>query len=275
MNWISRAPAVRLTTDGRLKADPVFVRGGEEVVFTVLESPTQWSLMRLKVADGTVERLHPEATTSEFEPAFTPDGSLYCFVQNRANLNLKLVIRDTKQNKDSIYDPGGGFAGMRSPTIAPDGSRIVFSLADATGQQLFAVDAQGRNRVNLTKTSLNNWPSFSPDGKHIVFGSSRDGHFEIYVMDADGGNVRRLSKMNALCMRPAWSPNGKGIAFTSNRDHTYAIHLVGTDDADECRFIHSTERQDYPSWHPDGKHLVWVGERDGRSDLYLIEIEVE
>src|SRR5712692_9158105 len=89
--------AVRLTKDGRLKADPVFVHGGEEVVFTVLESPTQWSLMRLKVADGTVERLHPNATTSEFEPAFTPDGSLYCFVQNRANLNLKLVIRDTKQ----------------------------------------------------------------------------------------------------------------------------------------------------------------------------------
>ena len=60
--------SVQLTKDGQLKADPVFVRSGEEIVFTVLESPTQMSLMRLKVADGSVERLHSQATTSEFEP---------------------------------------------------------------------------------------------------------------------------------------------------------------------------------------------------------------
>jgi TolB protein len=251
----------------------VFVRGGEEVVFTVLESPTQWSLMQLKIADGTVERLHPQATTSEFEPAFTPDGSLYCFVQNRANLNLKLVIRDTKQNKDSIYDPGGGFAGMRSPTIAPDGSRIVFSLADATGQQVFVVDAQGRNRVNLTKASLNNWPAFSPDGKQIAFGSSRDGHFEIYVMDSDGGNVRRLTKSNALNMRPAWSPDGKRIAFTSNRDGKYEIYVMDADGGTVRQITRNAERDDYASWHPDGKRLVIVCERAGRSDLFSVEVE--
>jgi TolB protein len=265
--------SVQLTKDGRPKADPVFVNGGAEVIFTTLESPTQWALTRLKIADGSVERLHPQATTSEFEPAFTPDGSLYCFVQNRANLNLKLVIRDTKQNKDSIYDPGGGFAGMRSPTIAPDGSRIAFSLADATGQQIFAVDAQGRNRVNLTKTSLNNWPAFSPDGKHIAFGSSRNGHFEIYVMDSDGSNVRRLTKGTTLSMRAAWSPDGKRIAFTSNRDGNYEIYVMDADGGNACRITHNAERDDYASWHPDGKRLVMVCERAGRSDLFLVEVE--
>jgi Tol biopolymer transport system component len=265
--------AVQLTKDGRLKADPVFVRGGDELVFTVLETPTQWSLMRLKVAEGSVERLHPQATTSEFEPAFTPDGSLYCFVQNRANLNLKLVIRDTKQNKDSIYDPGGGFAGMRSPTIAPDASRIVFSLADATGQQIFAVDAQARNRVNLTKTSLNNWPAYSPDGKQIAFGSSRDGHFEIYLMDARGEGVRRLTTSNAFNIRPAWSPDGKRIAFTSNRDANYEIYVMDADGRNHRRITRNDERDDYASWHPDGKRLVMVCERAGRSDLFLVEVD--
>src|SRR4051794_30950847 len=96
---------VRLTTDGRTKADPVFVRGGAEVVFSVLESPTQLRLMRLKLADGTVAPLHPAATTAEFEAAFTPDGRFYAYVQSRGNLNLKLVIRDTKLNREAVFDP--------------------------------------------------------------------------------------------------------------------------------------------------------------------------
>jgi Tol biopolymer transport system component len=230
------------------------------------------SLMRLKLADGSVERLHSQATTSEFEPAFTPDGSLYCFVQNRSNLNLKLVIRDTKQNKDSLFDPGGGFAGMRRPTIAPDGSRIVFSLANATGQQLLSVNNQGQDRKDLTKTSLNHWPAFSPDGKHIAFGSSRDGPFEIYLMDTDGGNVRRLTKGKALNMRPAWSPDGKQIAFTSNRDGNYEIYVMDAEGGNVRRITRNAERDDYPAWHPDGKRLVMVCERAGRSDLYLVEM---
>src|SRR5262245_51175264 len=118
----------RLTTDGRLKMDAVFIKDGAELIYTVQESPTQTSLMRLKVADGSVERLHPQATTAEFEATFTPDDSRYAFVQSRGNLNLKLVIRDTKQNKESVFDPGGGFAGMRRPSFAPDGSRVIFSI---------------------------------------------------------------------------------------------------------------------------------------------------
>jgi len=278
----------RLTKDGRQKFDPVFVRGGEEIVFTVLETPTQMSLMRLKVADGSVERFHPQATTTEFEAAFTPDGRYYCFVQSRSNLNLKLVIRDTKQSKDAIFDPGGGFAGMRRPTIAPDGSRVLFSMADAAGQQIYSVNIQGQDRKTLTKSALNHWPAYSPDGKQIAFGSSRDGDFDLYVMDADGSNVRRLTKSPGIDMRPAWSPDGKRLAFTSNRDGNYEVYVIDTVDlslrerqplaerevygANPRRITRNAERDDFPAWHPDGKRLVMVCERAGRGDLYLCEV---
>jgi Tol biopolymer transport system component len=264
--------ATRLTKDGRQKFDPVFVRGGEEVVYTVLESPTQMSLMRLKVADGSVERLHPQATTSEFEAAFTPDGRYYCFVQSRANLNLKLVIRDTKQSKDAIFDPGGGFAGMRRPTIAPDGSRVLFSMADAAGQQIYSVNIQGQDPKTLTKSALNHWPAYSPNGKQVAFGSSRDGDFDLYVMDADGGNVRRLTKSPGIDMRPAWSPDSKRITFTSNRDGNYEIYVMDSEGANQRRITHNSERDDFPAWHPDGQRLVIVCERAGRSDLYLVGV---
>src|SRR5579871_3976865 len=119
----------RLTTDGRLKSDPVFIKNGEEIVYALQETPTLMSLMRLKLADRSVERFFPQATTNEFEPGVSADGRYCAFVQSRGNLSLKLVIRDLKENRDSVFDPGGGFAGMRHPSIAPDNSRVIFSIA--------------------------------------------------------------------------------------------------------------------------------------------------
>jgi TolB protein len=263
----------RLTSDGRLKMDPVFVRSGEELVFTVQETPNQLSLMRLKLADGSVERLHPQASTSEFEATFSRDGQIYAFVQSRANLNLKLVLRDTRENKDAVFDPGGGFAGMRRPSLAPDGSRVVFSIPSPTGQRIASLNRQGQDRKDLTLTGINNWPAFSPDGKQIAFGSSRDGTFEICVMNADGGEVRRLTHNDSLDMRPAWSPDGKRLAFTSNRDGQYEIYVMNADGSQQRRVTHHAERDDYATWHPDGRHLVIVSERQGRFDLYLVAVK--
>jgi TolB protein len=262
----------RLTSDGRIKMDPCFSRDGSEVLYTVQERPTQLCLMRLKMNDGSVERLHPQAETSEFEATFSADGRVFAFVQSRGNLNLKLVIRDTRQNRDAVFDPGGGFVSLRRPSIAPDGSRIVFSIPGNNGQQIESVDAQGQDRKALTSSALNSWPAFSPEGKQIAFGSSREGDFDIHVMDADGSNVRRLTKSPGLDMRPAWSPDGQQIAFTSNRDGNYEIYVMRADGSALRRITQNTERDDYAAWHPDGKRLVFVAERAGRSDLYLAEV---
>src|SRR3954452_14261249 len=141
----SSSREVRLTKDGRWKMDPVVVRSGQEIVYTVQETPTRTALMRLNLADGSTERLHP-AETSEFEPTFSADGRYLAFVQSRGNLNLKLVLRDTRLGKDSIFDPGSGFASIRRPALLPDGSRVYFAIPTPNGQVIASVDIQGKDR---------------------------------------------------------------------------------------------------------------------------------
>jgi Tol biopolymer transport system component len=261
-----------LTRDGRLKMDPTFVNGGEELVFAVQESSTQVSLVRLKLADGSTARLHPQATTSDFEPTFSADGRYYAYVQNRGNLDIRLVVRDTRENRDLPLE--GNLSGARRPSLTPDGRRLAFSAPSATGQQIVTVNLQGQDRKNLTQTGFNSWPSFSPDGQHIAFGSSRAGDYDLYVMNADGSDVRRLTNRPGMDLRPAWSPDGRRLAFTSNRDGNYEIYLMSADGSGLYRLTHNAERDDYAAWRPDGRHVVFVGERDGKFDLYLLEVPV-
>jgi TolB protein len=261
----------QLTRDGRLKMDPVFVRP-DEIVYTVQESAVLLALMRLRLPDGVPERLHPDATTTEFEPGFSPDGRYCAFVQNRGNLSLKLVIRDTQEKRDAVFDPGGGFIGPRRPTIAPDGSRVVFSIPTASGQELASVNLRGQDRRSLLTGGINNWPAFAPDGKRIAFCSSRDGSFHLYVMKADGTHLGRLTKGPGFAARPAWSPDGKRLAFTANREGLYRACIVNADGTGLQSISTDTDRDDYAAWSPDGRQVVVVRERNGRSDLVLLDV---
>jgi Tol biopolymer transport system component len=262
----------RLTHDGKLKLAPVFIASGTEIVFAVHESPNLVALKRLKLSDGSEERLHPEVAAHQFDAAFSPDGRFHAYAMSATSPQLVLVIQDTAEKKQSIFRPQDARATARYPTIAPDGSRVVFSLSDVGGQQIASVNVQGQDLKRLTQsTGMNSWPAFSPDGRQIAFGSSRDGELDLFIMDADGNDVRRLSSGPGRDMHPAWSPDGKRIAFTSTRDGDYEIYVMNADGSGQRNLTNHPGRDDFPAWHPDGRRILFVSDRDGRSDLYLVD----
>lgn len=270
---LSAGEPLRLTHDGRLKFSPAVSANPNEVVFAVLEKPELYRLMRLKVAEGIAEPLHDETIRPEFEPAFSPDGRYFVFLRTVGALHIGVVIRDEQTRKEHFVEPPPGFAGLRSPSVSPTKSRVLFSLADANHQQIHSVNLEGEDRRTLTNTGIiNNWPSFNPEGTQIVFGSMRDGNFEIYLMREDGSDVRRLTDNPFQDIRPKFSPDGQRIAFTSGRDGNYEVYVMRSDGSDVRRVTNHPERDDYPTWHPDGKRLVIVSERSGRHDLYLVDV---
>lgn len=271
--FANAAEPQRLTTDGRVKRDPVFSKpDGSELLFVVLERPKQLRLMKLTLANGKVESLHPDETRSEFEPAVSRDGRFLAFVQNRGNLSLALVIKDLMTGTQADIPPGGGFSGMHSPAIAPDNSRVLYSYPEEGRQHLFVTGTDAKQPRRLVDSSgINNWPSFSPDGQHVVFSSTRDGDYDLYVMKSDGTDVRRLTDSPKQDIRPRWSPDGRRIAFTSNRDGNYEIYLIAPDGTGLTRITNHPEQDDFATWSPDGRRLVFVAERDGHQDLVAVE----
>src|SRR5215471_13942267 len=82
--------------------------------------------------------------------------------------------------------------------------------------EIFVMNADGSNPVNLTKTpSLHeHYPQISPDGTTMCFsvdeGEGRDAVRSLYVMDIDGKNRKKLADH---AREPFWSPDGKMIGF--------------------------------------------------------------
>lgn len=264
----------KLTIDGHVKRDPVLAKAdGSELIFTMLEKPTQLRLMKLNLKTQHVAAVHPEETRSEFEATVSADGRYLAFVQNRGNLSLALVIKDLAENKQADIPPQGGFSGMHCPAIAPDLSRVIYSYPEDGRQHLFECNLRAEQRRRLVDSEgVNNWPHFAADGSRVVFGSSRDDDFEIYVMRPDGTDARRLTHSPGQDIRPKFSPDGKRIAFTSNRDGNYEIYLMQADGSGVQRLTNNPEQDDCACWHPDGRSLIIVSERKGRHDLYQIAV---
>lgn len=265
--------AERLTEDGTLKLSPAFTQEGEVVTYATHEIPNLVSIWKLSLKDGTRERLHPNVSTHQFDPAWSADDHFHAYVTSSTSPQLVLVMQDLQAGTEATFRPLEARATARHPTIAPDGSRVVFSLSDVRGHQIASVDIQGNDLKLLTETAgMNAWPSYSPNGSQIAFGSSRDDDFEIYVMDADGSNPRRLTHSRGRDQRPAWSPDGRRIAFTSARDGNDDVYVMDVEGNHLLNVTQNADRDDYPIWHPDGKRLLTISTRDGQSDLYLYHV---
>ncbi len=154
---------------------------------------------------------------------------------------------------------------------SPDGSRILFSGYHDKQADIYVMNADGSQMIQLTNhPAADLWGSFSPDGRRIVFQSKRDGPQEdIYVMKGDGSNVKRLTNDPGRDIGPSWSPDGKRIAFSSARDGGLQIYLMRPDGSNQTRLTTITDgkiKYYNPVWSPNSKWLVFYSETGDRKD---------
>ena len=117
-----------------------------------------------------------------------------------------------------------------SPRYSPDGKRIAF-VHDAGGRgQIFVMNADGSDAVNVSDNDFcDRSPVWSPDGPAFAFISDRTGDWDIYIMNADGSGQQRLAGNPGLDRAPAWCPDGKSIAWES---HVSGMPNIWVADAD-------------------------------------------
>jgi len=90
---------------------------------------------------------------------------------------------------------------------SPTAEKIAFVSNDSGNDEIWAVNRDGSNLLQLTSDDFNWWdkhPSWSPDGSQLVFWSNRTGHGQIWVMNADGSGLFSLSRTGFNDWDPVW-----------------------------------------------------------------------
>ena len=268
------AEPTRLTNDGHLKSDLVLSADRSKLIYSIQEKFNLIQLRAIDLESLESELVHPSANTSEFSYSPSKSGEVICFIRNDGNLHNAVVIENKKTSKSISHNPGGGFAAVRRATTSPDGSHVIFSFPTRDAeQQLWRLNVNGGEPIELTKGALDTYPRFSPNGSLIAFASTRSGNFDIHVMSKNGQGILQLTDNPTMDTRPAWSPDNKQIAFTSNREGNYDIYVIDADGTNERQVTTNTEKDDFAIWHPNGRQIFVVSERNGKNDLFLVNVD--
>ena len=135
---------------------------------------------------------HPRADRSL---TWSPDGKKIGFTSTRdRDGNTEVFVMDadggnpTQLTHTPFHVYNTGFV------WSPDGTKIAFSSIREGKQDVYVMNADSDNLINLTRHPAADVPSsWSPDGTKILFTSNRDGNTEIYVMNRNGKGVVRLT----------------------------------------------------------------------------------
>jgi hypothetical protein len=163
-----------------------------------------WKLGLVRVEDGYFTELL--CYDHSFSPTWSPDSRVIAY---DSDYGLHLTSLDGSIGAQSYGRHINALStDVRdtSPVWSPDGSQIAFMFNQHDHWEIYVMNADGSNRVRLTKEELfapwpphNVSPAWSPDGRHIAFFTNRNSEpgsgelkWELYVMNADGSNQRPL-----------------------------------------------------------------------------------
>lgn len=223
--------------------------------------------------DGSRQTRITNSSSSETDPAISPDGTRLLFTTDRdGNQQIYVTNLDgTGQTRLS----NNNFDDFR-PSWSPDGSSIVFVSTRDGNQEIYAMNADGSNQRRLTDNSVSDDnPAWSPDGSRIIYDRSNAGGTSrtIQSINTNGSNRVELTGGDNMDLEPAWSPNGSQIAFVSNRDGDYDLYLMNADGSNQRRLTDLNTTVSTPAFSKDGNWIIFKAIDNGTGEILQINLQ--
>ncbi|MFQ5422764.1 MAG: TolB family protein [Phycisphaerae bacterium] len=200
---------------------------------------------------------------ADFDPALSATSEQLVFASTRHSRFSHLYRKSI--DGATITQITDARANDAQPVFNPTGQRIAFTSDRSGNWDIWVVDADGRNPMQVSNALLPELhPSWSPNGRSLVYCriNPKESRGELWVAELDHPGVRRLIGEG---MFPAWSPTGAKIAYQRARQRGSRWFSIWTIDynAGEPRFpteIASSPRAAMiaPAWSTDGRQIAFT-----------------
>ncbi len=173
------------------------------------------------------------------------------------------------------------------PTVAPDGSKIVFTSTRSGDLELYTMDLDGSNVQQVTKElGYDGGAFFTPDSKQLIFRASRPTtpeaqktykdllaqnvvqptDMELFMCNVDGSNLRQITKLGGANWAPYMHPSGKKVLFSSNHQsksgRQFNIFSINTDGTGLQQITYDTTFDAFIMFSHDGKKVAFSSNRN-------------
>lgn len=190
-----------------------------------------------------------------------------------------------------------GLAWEIQPRFSPDGNRIAFTSDRGGGDNIWIMNTDGSNKLQVTKEDfrLLNQPSWSPDGQYIVakkhFTTQRSaGTGEVWLYHVSGGGGVQLVKRSSEVLQkelgePIYAPDGNAIYYTRNTTSgpifeyaqdsnagIFSIERYEIDTGEVTTAVGGYGGAVRPTPSPDGKSIAFVRRDKDKSQLWVKDL---
>ncbi|MBX7169995.1 MAG: DUF5050 domain-containing protein [Pyrinomonadaceae bacterium] len=201
----------------------------------------------------------------------SPNGEIIAENIENAVQTITLINPNVSDSQQFLTQPSAD----RAPSFSPDGNFIYYVSRLSGSDQIWRVEANGRNPKQLTDgTTFVFYPRISPDGQTLYFERYSDTAWQLVKIPKDGGEATPIS--DDAVNYYDFSPDGKFLAyqFLDKQSKKWKIRLRNVSDNSIVKDFDINSNA-LIRFTPDGKSFLYnVSDmfRDG-GDLWLQALE--
>ena len=187
------------------------------------ESSSQ--IFSVSYPDGAVNRVTNDLSTY-VGLSLSGDGSSFVSVRNETRSRVWVMPMGHVDQGHEIANGAGADDGVDGLAWTPDG-RVIYASATSGNLDIWSMNADGSNRVQLTSTPADDrLPLVPADGRTIVFLSEREGAATLWRMNIDGSAPAKLGA-GPVAFRPVLSFDGQWVYYSDPARRNFRIPLGG------------------------------------------------